>query len=321
MSRMKEKLKYIVAVLTAGTLAVWFLPFISIGGVRLSFLGILKVGLGFYGGTEVEELVLSAVRTYLETYIWWIAVGVLLLLLEVFLTAILRKRLPYIIGMIGSIIDGIGLAVLVVLLYIRLQEVETVISPLGEDIKLELQIPVLLIIAACYLAIFLLCLIGILLWKKPEKEENDLREDTFTGQQTMETPFQDTQWQESEEELIERRLAQERAAFVQTQREKFTGALIPEGGDGSSYTYPLEEGTEVFFCMDGTYAEVSSLKQDNAVAAVCFLQDEGVYVVEPFERACVYLESGQPLGKDRHYRLARGTKIYIREKKNQFILS
>lgn len=318
---MKNKWKYIVAVLMAGTLSVWFLPFVRIGSVRLSILGILKTGVGFYRGTETEELVFSAVRTYLGTHIWWIAGGVLLLLLEVFLTAVLRKRLPYIIGMIGSIIDSIGMAVLIALLYTRLREVGTVISPLGEDMGPKLQIPVLLIIAACYLAVFLLCLIGILLWKKPEKEEAVQREDSFTEQQTMEMPSQETRWQEAEEALIERRLAQERAAFVQTQRGEFTGALIQTGGDGSPYTYPLEKETEAFFCMEGTRAGISPLKRNSAVAAVHFLQGEGEYVVEPFEKACVYLESGQPLGKDRHYRLVRGTKIYIREKKNQFILS
>ena len=44
---MKEKLKYIIAVLTAGTVGAWFLTYAKIGTAEFSLLGTLKAGLGF----------------------------------------------------------------------------------------------------------------------------------------------------------------------------------------------------------------------------------------------------------------------------------
>ena len=89
---MKEKLKYIIAVLTAGTVGAWFLTYAKIGTAEFSLLGTLKAGLGFYKGTEEQELIYTAARTCLEPYTWWIAVGVFLILLGAFLIAVLGKE-------------------------------------------------------------------------------------------------------------------------------------------------------------------------------------------------------------------------------------
>ena len=74
---MKEKLKYLTAVLLAGSIAVWFLPLISISVVDLSVMDIMKTGLGFYGGSAEAEMIYGSIRTYLEPYAWCI-VGALI---------------------------------------------------------------------------------------------------------------------------------------------------------------------------------------------------------------------------------------------------
>ena len=57
------------------------------------------------------------------------------------------------------------------------------------------------------------------------------------------------------------------------------------------------------------------------MAGVYFIGDYNEYCVEPYEKSAVFLESGQPLGKGRKYYLPRGTRVYVKDKNNQFTLA
>jgi hypothetical protein len=57
------------------------------------------------------------------------------------------------------------------------------------------------------------------------------------------------------------------------------------------------------------------------LAAVYYISEYQEYCVEVNEKLCVFLESGQPLGKGRDYYLPRGTKIYVKDAGNTFTLA
>ena len=339
---MKEKLKYIIAVLAAGTVGLGFVPFVKIGTLRLSFLEIFKTGLGFYTGTEAEELLFSAVRTYTESSIWGIAGVVLAILLGAFLIAILPGRIPYVVGMISSILDGAALGGIFFLLCGSLKEMEKTALLVGKENAVELQILTFLIFAVCYVFLFLLSLIGILLWSRgkedaePEMEEvfgaeeetiaMPYMEDTFPEYETEKMEFPGQTEQMLKEELFEEEQEKERAAFIQEQEEsgkdteRFSGEICGEAGLHSGKRYALKGVPEIFFLWAEESAVLSTFESPQALVSVRYEAEEGQYCVAPFAVKTVFLESGQPLGKGRKYYVPRGTKIYIKNKENIFTL-
>lgn len=361
---MKEKLKYIAAVVLAGSITGWFLPFAQIGDLKLSLMRILKTCLGFYSGSETEGFIYAAVRTYLAPYMWWIVGGVVLILVEAFLAAVLRGRASYIIAMTGSIVNSILLAVTGFLLYGQLREVEHAVGVLDEEMSLSLEFLSILVLGICYLVVFLVSLIGLLLWARSEEEEPEediyleemehLRRETVpmsyeeykgmgydteemdipgqTEKSLAEERFEEEQEKERaaflmrqrEEEEQRRQAAQEQKeqeALLREQRENFTGALQGESGIFKGKTYPLKKDTEAFFLWEEDGAVLSPYENSQSLAGVYFVRKYQEYCVEPFEKVCVYLESGQPLGKGRQYYLPRGTRIYIKTKENVFTLA
>ena len=340
---MKEKLKYIIAVLTAGTVGAWFLTYAKIGTAEFSLLGTLKAGLGFYKGTEEQELIYAAARTCLEPYTWWIAVGVFLILLGAFFIAVLEKRAPYIIGMTASLVDCAVFATLLFLLYGRLKEAEEIVLDLDKGNTLSLQIPALLILAVCYLVLFLLSLTGLLLWKqkKPEvdraAEENGRLEDKTiempyaeyetAGYETEKMAVPEQAEQVLQERLFEEEQERERAAFLKEQEEPFVqpreecgGELCAESGQLKGKRYPMKETAEIYFLWADGCAVLSPYESPQALASVRFEQERAQYCIEPFEVKTMFLESGQPLGKGRQYYVPRGTRIYLKNNENVFVL-
>ena len=56
---MKEKMKYLVAILIMATICIVFIPIINIGNVEISIFDIIKVGFMDYGDSMIDQTIMS----------------------------------------------------------------------------------------------------------------------------------------------------------------------------------------------------------------------------------------------------------------------
>lgn len=355
---MKEKLKYLTAVLLAGSIAVWFLPLISISVVDLSVMDIMKTGLGFYGGSAEAEMIYGSIRTYLEPYAWCIVGALVVILIEAFLTAILSGKKAYVVSLVSCIINCAAMTAVFVLIRIQLDEVQSALILLeAADLILLHTLP-LILWGVIYLIILVLSIVGICLWASASRKETKsediyidqirmLEEENAVSQHTDKlnaAPYRPSQ-QPAEETVppvspiqpagnteqqyrpvqqIERTGRQEMPetpAYGKETAEHFEGAIVGEAGMYAGKVYSLTEMKEVFFREEEDQIVLSPYEEEGNMAGVYFIGDYNEYCVEPYEKSAVFLESGQPLGKGRKYYLPRGTRVYVKDKNNQFTLA
>ena len=345
---MKNGLKYLIAILIAGSLGIWFIPLLNISIVQMSLMDVMKIGLGFYGGSTEAELIYGSIQTYLSTFAWGIAAAALFVLIEAFFTAVLGKRKGYIVSLVSSIVNAVAGGAAFLMLWLRVEEVKkaTILILTGDAVNVNF-IP-LVVWIGIYILIFILSIVGINLWSsaKSDKQEEIYIEQINRLKQT-ERPVSEPPVRQFDEG-VQRRGGQQkepvrkiyrgeeyRAMPEKSQKnigqgysekdnveiENFSGALLGTTGLFSGKAYPLENETEVFFREeDGNVFVIPYEKVDN-LAGVYYIGQYQEYCVEPFGKMTFFLESGQPLGKGRKYYLPRGTKVYLRDKRNQFTLA
>lgn len=358
---MKEKLKYLAAVLLAGSILIGFIPIISVSIINLSVMDIMKVGLGFYNGSSDEaRMIYGSIRTYLEPYAWCIAGGLAVILIEAFLTAVLSKKKAYVISLISCIINCAAVLLVIVLIRIKLNEVQSALIFLDAADIIRFHMFPMIIWGIIYFIILLLSIVGICLWRAAEKkeikseelyldqirmleEENNMRKYTdevnpeayrsalhpdekispvappVQAESIPETDYRSEQRRENQEksgmEILEKFVYRGEAGKY------FTGAIIGEKGIYAGKAYPLIERKEIFFRMDNEQVLFNPYEEVENLAGIYFIGEYNEYCVESYRKGFVFLESGQPLGKDRQYFLPRGTGLYLKDKNNQFTLA
>lgn len=345
---MKNGLKYLIAILVAGSLGIWFIPLLNISIVKMSVMDVMKIGLGFYNGSTETELIYGSVQTYLSACAWGIAGAAVFVLIEAFLTAVLGKRKGYIISLISCIVNAVAGVVIFALLWSGVEEVKnsTILILAGDTVNVSF-IP-LAAWLGIYLLIFILSIVGICLWS-PRK--NDRQEEIYIEQISrleqdretdadlmMESKKRSNQKQErsqrktspdpcrhglnkSGSKLQEKTTVQNFSKKDIEEIENFSGALIGMSGLFIGKAYPLENVTEVYFREEKGKIFVTPYEEEDNLAGVYYINQYQEYCVEPTRKLAVFLESGQPLGMGRKYYLPRGTKVYLCDKENLFTLA
>lgn len=339
---MKRGLRYIIAVLLAGSLGIWFFPLLDMSIIELSLMDVMKTGLGFYSGSAEAELLYGSVQTYLSACAWGIAGAALLVLVEAFLTAVLDGKKGYIVSLISSILNGIAGVLLFVLLWLGIEEVResTILFLAGDIISLSF-VPLAAWLAVCVL-ILILSIVGM---KLCSPRKHDTQEEIYIEQISRlkqeripeaEPAFRQSmplaqEWGRPQQKAVQKPVQQDARKPAQkfgsvkpaqsVQEERFGGAVLGVSGMFAGKAYPLEKMTEVFFREENGKILITPYEAEDYLAGVYYIGQYGEYCVEPAEWMTVFLESGQPLGKGRKYYLPRGTNIYFRRKENQFILA
>lgn len=335
---MKNGLRFLIAVLLAGSLGIWFIPLLDSSILELSVMDVMKVGLGFYSGPEELQMMFSGIQTQLRPYAWGIAGAALFVLIEAFLTSVLGKRKSYVVSLASSILNGIVGGVVFFLVWRSLEEMKqsTLLALVGDAISLSF-IPLIAWEGVCLL-ILILSVIGLLLWasSKSDKQEDIYIEQITRLEQEKKTEpeemfgretRQDTDLREVPRHIHHETAEQQSTGQPAAQRKQpavskpFTGALLGANGMYAGKAYPLEDRTEVFFRSEDGKIIITPYESRDNLGGIYYVDEYQEYCVEPAEIRTVFLESGQPLGKGRQYYLPRGTKIYLREKENQFTLA
>lgn len=321
---MRDKLKYLAAVLYVSTIGFSFIPIVSLPGMNLSIIDIMMSCLGFYrDSSETVRWLFSVIGIEPEFFAGCIVALLVTIFMEAVLTASLSGKKAYVTSLIGCFLDVLVLTAGVLIIQTATEEVRhTILYLLGVMPTISL-IPVLLV-ATAYFLIFILSVVGICMrGSRKQTKYQDSKDDEMyleqirmlDDQQLLTEPVS---WQSS--------ARQSEPAEIQArpkieERNLFTGAIIGGTGDYKGKVYPLEKMTEIFFEKKEGQMVITPYQSGTSLAGIYYIGEYGEYCVEPLEKGCFYLESGQPLGKGRKYYLPRGTNVYLKEKENKYTLA
>lgn len=335
---MKKGLKFIIALLIAGSLGIWFLPVMETAVKSVSVADVFKIGMGYYDRNSMLTELYAFIQSRIESYAWLIAGAAGFVVVEAILTAVLRKRAAYIMGIIVSLINAGAFLALFFVLEDRFAELEHLFTMYIGDNLIELSYLELFAWLAVYALVLILSVIGLILWRKPrETNEEEIYLEQIqraeaerarrqsaqnqSGNYSQPDGFQKEKpsvWAPPEEK--ETALPVEQSMADTAAENEFSGAVAGESGLYEGKVYQLSDKKEVFFYIKEDRAVLSPYEEDGAAAGIYYIKEYEEYCAEPFEKGVLFLESGQPLGKGRQYYLPRGTKIYIAGKQNLFTL-
>lgn len=301
---MKKYLKYVIAVIMAGSCSIWFLSMIVIGEQQLSLLEFMKVSFGFYASTGDTELIYGCIREQFHVFARVIAVFGGVILLEVLLTVALPGMLAYVTSLVGSILNWGAIAAFLWMSDSRFTEAENALETISIDTPINISFQVLIAFLAVYGIVFILSLLGIVLCKssKPKSLETDFTEKMDFAEKTS---FYGATDADTDSTIV---------------ADVWTDAM-PTVEDQDQVIYPAECLEKIYFELSGTGVIVVKDGAKDPAAILGYDVERGEYQIRPLKSMCVFLKSGQPLGKGRDYNLPRETKLYIQEKENMFTLA
>ncbi len=337
---MKNVLKYIIAVLLLGSIAAWiFCPVVNLVEDR-TLLELMKIGFGYYRyipytGTGTLE---GYMHIFFSPLSWWIAGFGILTLLELFFVVILKSKLSYIIAFVCSLLDCVATVCFFLAAENQLSQLEKKSAEFpGQWFHYtgQIYIEAIGIFLGIYTLVIILSLLGIWLWRRAERnaaeeyveESGDLtdiypEEFGYDGGYDAESGIlgYDPVYPAGEEEIPVSEDIPSGGGFLNqyggdTPEKRghleFHGAVLGENGRFRGKAYPLKYEEESFFVSDESAVSMSDGERDTAIAAVYYAEEYAEYCIRPLRRMSVFLESGQPLGKDRVYYLPRGMKIHV----------
>ena len=101
----------------------------------------------------------------------------------------------------------------------------------------------------------------------------------------------------------------------------FYGEIICEKGIHSGKAFEMDPGELVSLgSEDGSDIKIIGALDKKIHCLISYDDESGEYVVQPLYRRAVFLESGQPLGKERHYCFPRGVILVVDSGRNRFRL-
>lgn len=282
---------------------MWCLPVIMIGEKQLSVLEFMKVSMGFYESTGNEELIYACIREAFHGFARGIAIfgGVVLLLL--FLMVVLPGMLSYVVSLVGSILNWGAIAAFLWISDSKFTAVENALEAVSIDTPINISFQVLIAFLAVYGIVFILSLLGVVLCKSSKLKY--LEKDFEEKMDFADADFDEKTDADTDPETVEN---------------IWTDAM-PVMDDQDRVIYPAECLEKIYFELNGTGVVVVKGDAKDPAAVLEYEVESGKYHVRPLKSMCVFLKSGQPLGKGRDYSLSRETKLYIQRKENMFILA
>lgn len=335
---MKKVLKYIIVVLLLGSIAAWvFLPVMNLGE-DITLLELMKTGFGYYYDSYVDPGIRQGyIYIYFSPLSWWIAAFGILALLELFFVVVLKNKPAYIIAFICSLLDCTAAALFLWAAENQLSQWEEQFTEIpGEAFHYTGQVYIVVIVTflGIYTLVMLLSLLGIWLCGRADRkaEENYAEEfddssdiypedfgygggDDAEGGMPGYSPVGSDREEASipADVLSGGGFSNPYSGDIpgNNEQKEFHGAVLGENSRFLGKAYPLKYEEESYFVADGPDISMSDLEGDTAVAAVYYAEEYAEYCIRPLRRMSVFLESGQPLGKDRIYYIPRGMRIQV----------
>lgn len=332
---MRSKLKYLIALLLAGSIGMLFMPLVKISIVELSVMDIIKIGIGNYSTSGVSGEIYPYVQEYLQSNVIYLIVLLVLILAGAFITAIINGRKAYIVALVSSVANNLVAAFICIYIKEKMDEVKNAVALLDLGKFLKISYPTIILWILLYAVILTLCILGIALWgrKELQYEDQQIMPEDLSARQN---PWESSEIQEEQDYLSRKQILTdenkiktsgkiyeniEAVSSGHSSDRTFEGAVTGESGIFAGKVYPLKEREEVFFCLDEGIAFLKKNRKPQSVAGLYYVSEYQEYCVDVFMKSKIFLDSGQPLGKGRQYYLPRGADIYINNRENLFTLA
>lgn len=325
---MRKTWRHIAAALFVVSGCMIFLPLIEVSGISISLLDVMKMGIG--SGADAWGELGEIAKNYMKPFFFLILALIVLILASAVLCEAAGWRRFYIPAFGGALIINVLVVICSVSVYQKMKALRSGLDFFGMGDVLRIRSLPIVLWCLIYAGIFTLCVLGLLKARQiPQTDAYDILPEGFhqkknpwetQGRQSHPVTEQDylNQIQSLEKE---KQKQQKQQAWEQNLLSDYQGALRGKSGIFTGKVFLMEERVPVYFLWDGQQVSVAGQQSEEVLAEVFYLPVYGEYCVTPKERCCCFLESGQPLGKERHYYLSRGTILYLKDPRMKFELA
>ena len=319
---MSKYLKYILAICFAGMLGVAFLPIIEVSIYRLSVFDILKMTLNGSQSVEFLKELQKVMYQYMFKYLILFAIAVALILVATVLCIIQKDEHVYKRSIIYVLAINFYSSCVMFACYrsIKTLDFSTDFFQTSPDIS-----PCLITIfiwEMVTLLIILISIVGIEIKKTENVEIEDEISDLFQD----DTQFFENQDVIEEDASLELNIKDERKHYSELeegqqymennyQSDVFEGMILNK----NQKVLILKDRKEVYITNDNEI-NICRNQQGLVLGNIYYVSQYEEYCIQPLQTMTIFLESGQPLGKNRFYYLSRGTEIYIKDQLNKYKL-
>lgn len=322
---MKEKLKYIIALIIALTIGVAFMPVVSFGDYRLSVISILKIGFGYNDTSEsVLESIFSIIQQYVQNYAYYVLIILVFIVAGAILTAALTGMMSYVMSIFSQVVVNVLTVYMCIQIKNKLYMLEDGVRFFGMEKVVQIhKAPVVVWIVLYTFAMFLSIYGLVIFGKAPIRQQRtDILPESF---HSNENPWSSKHNIETQEKMylaqIQKINREEQRQQKVTNEESFYEKRVVTKGKDCLNLSSLGEKKKSYFINRNNQIRLVDTSSAECMASVYFLSEKQEYCLMPYEYRTVFLDSGQPLGKGREYHLKKGVEIYVCSRENMFVLN
>ncbi len=319
---MNKYLKYVLAICFAGMLGIAFLPIVEISIYRLSVFDILKMTLNGSQSVEFLKELQKVMYQYMFKYLILFAIAAALILIATVLCFLQKEKHVYKRSIIYVLAINFYSSCVMFACYrsIKTLDFSTDFFQTSPDIS-----PCLITIFIWEMVTLLIVLISIV-GIEIKKTENVEIEDEISDLFQDDTQFFENQDIIEEDASLELNIKDERKHYSELeegqqymennyQSDVFEGMIL----NTNQKVLILKDRKEVHI-VDGDRIDICRNKQGTILGYIYYVSQYEEYCIQPLQTMTIFLESGQPLGKNRFYYLPRGTEIHIKDQLNKYKL-
>lgn len=319
---MSKYLKYILAICFVGMLGVAFLSIIEVSIYRLSIFDILKMTLNGNQNIEFLKELQKVMYQYMFKYLILFAIAVALILVATVLCIIQKEEHVYKMSIIYALVINFYSSCVVFACYRSIKTLDFSTDFFQTSPNISPCLITIFIWEMVTLLIILISIAGI----EIKKTENVKIEDEISDLFQDDTQFFENQDIIEEDTSLELNIKDERKHYSELeegqqymednyQSDVFEGMIL----NTNEKVLILKDRKEEHI-VDGDRIDICRNKQGIILGNIYYVSQYEEYCIQPLQTMTIFLESGQPLGKNRFYYLPRGTEIYIKDQLNKYKL-
>lgn len=305
MSGRKEK--YISGILILLTLEIIFLPVLKISTWDVSLLKMLNMIYGKSNDTFAGSIQ-AVLKQYMSSYIYMLLFLIILTIAVGVSAWVIHSSAVYCIELAGQAVIVITAVMLFRMIKEKMDMIGSTVSYFGIGNVVQFNMMPFVLWGLLQIAAVVINIYGLMNIGKEEYQKEERRKE-FVPDYIPTPPY------EYKDEKV---YPMNDINIDHKKQEEFFGAIegvqIPYAGK----VFPVDRGKYVYISWENNNIILKKYRDKaGCLAKIYYDINYGEYVVIPEKKCCVYLESGQPLGKDRVYYLPRTMQIVIKNEQGQ----
>ncbi len=331
---MKKTLKFVNAGVFFLSLAFLFMNMVELAMWKFSGFNFIRIGFSGASGDQWLDYVLYYAQEYFQKFSILLIIIAVVAFLGIIFNCLLSGTVAHVLSIAMSFVDMLCVIILYVILVTNISQIDDVLDFLGAGSYTRIAHTTFILWIGAYLLIMVMSVVGLFARDKVKTPvKGEIYPEQFYGRKNalkkqppvQQPPVQLPPLQNGPMQMDDPVKVNPVKPPVQEKPVRsyasFHGAIVGKNPIYAGKALMLEKATRVFFVEDEGNIVTSRYEDEQAVAEVYFADTYQEYCVGAMEKNCIYLASGQPLGKGRTYYLPRGTKLYVKDKKNMFELA